>query len=548
MEEELRSALEENQSANEELQSANEELETSKEELQSTNEELTTLNDELTNRNMELVQLSSDIQNLFDSTKMPVIMVGRDLCVRRFTPIAKKVWNLISTDIGRRITDINPNIKVARLEEMLLDAVDHLKTSEQEVPEKSGQWYSLTVYPYKTTENKIDGAVIALADITVIKHAEEQINKVREYFENIVGSVPDPMVVMDKNLLVQTANRAFYHDYKVSIKRTEDRFIYELGNGQWNIPELLKRLKGVISKDLILDDFEITHQFQHIGERTVAVKARVIAENIAGKKLILMSIVDITARRKMEEALKQSKEFAEAANRSKSEFLTNISHDLRTPLNAILGFCSLLGTDIAVDKRPQMVKIMKDQSRDVLSLLNEILDASRLEARKSVFRDEAFILEDIVTTAVESMRVQVGTKKIRVACSYDKSIPRLKGDPIRVGQILNNLLSNALKYTEEGKISIKVGRAPGKINKGQCRIRVVIKDTGMGIPRGRQPYIFDPFIRAHEFMKSKDVAGHGLGLFIAKSFANLMGGDIRAVSEEGKGSEFVATLNFKIAG
>jgi len=215
MGEELCSVLEELQSANEELQSSNEEMETSKEELQSTNEELTTLNDELSSRNAELVILSSDIQNLFNSTRMPVIMIGRDLCIRRFTPMAQKLWNLIATDVGRRITDINPNIQIPHLEEILFEAIDNLRISELEVQEKNGCWYSMTVYPYKNIENKIDGAVITLFDIHEIKLAKEKIGAIGEHFKNIVETISEPLIVLTKDLRVKTVNEAFYTTFEV---------------------------------------------------------------------------------------------------------------------------------------------------------------------------------------------------------------------------------------------------------------------------------------------------------------------------------------------
>jgi two-component system, chemotaxis family, CheB/CheR fusion protein len=163
--EELRSANEEIQSSNEELQSINEELETAKEELQSTNEELTTVNDELRNRNDELSQLNSDLNNVLGSVNIPIIMLGNDLRIRRFTPMAEKIMNLIPADIGRPVTDIKPNVKLPDLKHVIARVLDSLEIQENQVEDDQGKWYSMKVRPYRSLDNKIDGVVIIFFDL-----------------------------------------------------------------------------------------------------------------------------------------------------------------------------------------------------------------------------------------------------------------------------------------------------------------------------------------------------------------------------------------------
>jgi two-component system, chemotaxis family, CheB/CheR fusion protein len=159
------SAGEELFSRNEELQLMNEELETAKEELQSTNEELTTLNDELSNRNLEMMQLTSDLDNLLISVQIPIVMVDRTLMVRRATPAARNTFNVLPTDIGRRITELRPNIDIPDLENILRDVTETLNTHERKVKGVEGREYSLRVRPYRTTDDKIDGAVITLVEL-----------------------------------------------------------------------------------------------------------------------------------------------------------------------------------------------------------------------------------------------------------------------------------------------------------------------------------------------------------------------------------------------
>ena len=162
--EESRSANEEIQSSNEELQSINEELETAKEELQSANEELTTVNEELQNRNDELTLLNNDLNNLLSSVNIPIVMLSDDLRIRRFTPMAEKVMNLIPGDLGRPITDIKPNIKLGDLKQSILNVIDTLRIEETEVEDRDGKRYAMTIRPYRTTDNKIEGVVIVLLD------------------------------------------------------------------------------------------------------------------------------------------------------------------------------------------------------------------------------------------------------------------------------------------------------------------------------------------------------------------------------------------------
>jgi two-component system CheB/CheR fusion protein len=172
--EELKAASEEIESSNEELQSTNEELETAKEELQSTNEELTTLNEELSNRNLEMMQVNSDLNNLLSSIQLPIVMVDNTLTVRRATPLARQAFNILSTDIGRPLSELRPNVDIPDLEKILREVIQTLAMQEREVTDKEGHGYLLRVRPYRTSDNKIDGAVIALVDIDGRRHERKE--------------------------------------------------------------------------------------------------------------------------------------------------------------------------------------------------------------------------------------------------------------------------------------------------------------------------------------------------------------------------------------
>ena len=290
--EEFKAAHEEVLSANEELQSTNEELETAKEELQSTNEELTTLNEEMQNRNAELGSANNDLLNLLGHVDIPVVMVSNDLRIRRFTPPAQKLLNLLPGDIGRRLGEIRPNLEVEDLEALAREAIRHATSHQREVRTSEGGWQMLKVRPYKTWDNRIEGAVISLQDVDALKRTLDQ---TREYADTIVESAREPILVLNAALQVTAANPAFYKTFEVTPEETEGRLIYELGNGQWDIPKLRELLEEIVPRNSRVDDFEMSHDFPHLGARDMQLNARRV-ELQAGHPFILLAIEDVTEK------------------------------------------------------------------------------------------------------------------------------------------------------------------------------------------------------------------------------------------------------------
>ncbi len=292
--EEFKSVNEEVLSANEELQSTNEELETGKEELQSTNEELTTLNEEMQNRNAELISANNDLLNLLGQVDVPVVMVSRDLRIRRFSPPAQKILNLLPSDVGRRLGQIRPNLDLDDLEPLVRKVIDLSRREEREVRTKEGIWYSLHVRPYETVDHKIEGAVISLQNVDALKRLVEQ---TREYADAVIENARMPTLVLDGELRVSIANPAFYRVFNVSPDETENRLIYQLGNGQWNIPALRQLLQEIVPRNSSVDDFEMRHDFPGLGPREMVLNARRV-ELHKGHPFILLAIEDVTEARK----------------------------------------------------------------------------------------------------------------------------------------------------------------------------------------------------------------------------------------------------------
>ena len=288
--EEFKSVNEEVLSANEELQSTNEELETAKEELQSTNEELTTLNEEVQNRNAELSSANNDLLNLLSQVDVPVVMVSRDLCVRRFSPPAQKILNLLPSDVGRRLGQIRPNLDLQDMEPIVREVIERSTAQQREVRTKEGAWHILHVRPYETWDHKIEGAVISLQNIDALKRLVIQ---TREYADAVIENARIPTLVLDGDLRVTVANPAFYRAFGVSREQTENRLIFELGNRQWNIPRLRQLLEEIVPRNSRVDDFAMSHDFPGLGPRDMLLNASRV-EMQKGNPFILLAIEDVT--------------------------------------------------------------------------------------------------------------------------------------------------------------------------------------------------------------------------------------------------------------
>jgi two-component system CheB/CheR fusion protein len=288
--EELRSANEEIQSSNEELQSINEEMETTKEELQSTNEELATVNDELESRNLELSQLNNDLSNLIGSVNLPIVIVGQDLRIRRFTPPVEKLLDLTAPDIGRPIGEVRPNFNLPDLGKQIREVIDTVRTRQFDMQDRDGHWYSVRIQPYKTMDNQITGATVVLIDVDQVKKSLEAASAARDYAESIVSAMRYPLLVLDRDLRVVSASAAYLNTFQVTARETLGNLLYRLGNGQWGIPQLRAKLEDTATHGTTFDDFSITHVFEKIGSRTVSISGRPIPAGTGTAAMVLMQI------------------------------------------------------------------------------------------------------------------------------------------------------------------------------------------------------------------------------------------------------------------
>jgi two-component system, chemotaxis family, CheB/CheR fusion protein len=539
--EELQSANEEALSANEELQSVNEELETSKEEIESSNEELATVNDELNDRNLELSRLNNDLNNIFDNVEMPVLLIDRDMRIRRFTKDAQRVLNFDAGDVGRPISHLQVSFNLPDIESLVTEAIDSLAVQEREIQDPLGRWFSLRVRPYKTLENNVDGAILTLVDIDTIKRA-------RTLAQDIVDTLREPLLVLDAELRVQAATRSFYQIFQVSPEVTENRFFSELGNGQWNNPQLRSRLEQVLEKDEGFSDYAITYYFEDIGSRMLRLNARRLLQDSERKPLILLAIEDVTTREELQQTLVNRaeqvgrEEELARANRNKDQFLAMLAHELRNPLAPLANAVEILATretdaaDIEVAR-----KVVQRQLQHVTRMIDDLLDVSRIDQGKIELRKRQTDLVSILKGAIELSRKYLQDRRQTLDFPVPDETIYLEADEIRLEQVFGNLLNNASKFSDPGAV-ISMRTEVVATPDGARNVIVRVRDTGVGIDSEVLPHIFELFFQGNRSL-DRSHGGLGIGLTLAQRLVGLHGGSVEARSEGPKrGSEFIVQL------
>ncbi len=577
--EELQASNEETTSANEEMQSVNEELETSKEELESSNEELATLNEQFAGRNTELNQLNSDLNNLHANLNTAILVVGRDLTIRRFTALAEGVFNLLASDMGRPMRSLRHNLEFAGLEELLAGVIDSASAAEREVQDKAGRWFLLRACPYLTLDNTIDGAVLMLVDIDALKRAEQKAKQAHDFAQAVIEAVP-PLLVLDEGLRVQVANDSFYRTFHVTPAQTENRLVYDLGNRQWDIPALRKLLEDVLPRNSSFNQFEATHEFETIGRRTMLLSGR----RIEGPKTIVLSIEDITERKEAEVALGQAKDALADYSSELEHFSHALAHDMRAPLRTIHGFAGMLEEkcagcqDASALDWLHRIKVAADRFDGLVRDALRYSETIRRELPMAPV-DLAELLGGILDTYPNLQPPDVEIK-------WDLGNVVVMGNEAALTQVFSNLLGNAVKFVAPGvKPSVRIWaeemrnaqcamRNPQEVRSAECgvrnpaecpmpkpdsapdprpstldprpstldprpstlgTVRIWVEDNGIGIPKEALAQIFGMFKRLH---RESEYPGTGVGLAIVRKAAQRMGGQTGVESEVGKGSRF----------
>jgi PAS domain S-box-containing protein len=252
------------------------------------------------------------------------------------------------------------------------------------------------------------------------------------------------------------------------------------------------------------------------------------------------SFRDVTARRAAEEEVRKAKEAAEAANRAKSDFLDNVSHEIRTPLNGVLGLARLLLSEPLTEQQRKYVQLAEGSAASLLELINDLLDLGKIESGRMDLEDQPFRLDELVAQLGDLYRLRADEKGLHFVVDVDARVPKaVSGDAVRLRQILNNLLSNATKFTSQGEVGLVVGRAD--TGRGSDMLWFTVYDTGIGIPFDVQQRLFTRFTQADP-STARTYGGTGLGLAIVKQLCEMMGGSVLLQSEPGRGSSFRCEL------
>jgi two-component system, chemotaxis family, CheB/CheR fusion protein len=533
--EEYRASHEELLSLNEELQSSNEELETSKEELQSLNEEMVTINRQLEEKNAELRSTNADLNNFFVSTPVPIIFLDRDLRVRRFTPAAVEVMRLVPSDVGRSLEHIKERFHDERLLTDAKKVLENLSPITIEVATDDGRSYLRSVLPYRTEEDRIDGVHISFLDITAQKAAAAEIDESRIYAEAIVDTVGRPLVVLDANLHVVSANESFFETFEVSRDETLNQRIYDLGNRQWDIPTLRHLLEKLLPGALEIKDFKVEHAFDRIGLRVMRLNARLMRRS-GRPTLILLAIDDVTERSRAEEMVKQHAAALAEEHRRKDEFLAMLGHELRNPLTALMTGLEILGR-VSAERANELRAMMVRQAQRLGAILDQLLDISRVISGKVALSKQRMDVAEAIRAAAETVQplLEAQRHELTLALSPEKSA-FVMGDATRLAQVMENLLANAIKYTNPG------GRIGVTLEADEDKVRIVVRDTGIGIAAEFLPHVFEVFTQSPRTL-DRAAGGLGLGLPLVHRLVEMHGGKVEASSAGlGQGSEFVVTL------
>jgi PAS domain S-box-containing protein len=534
--EDLRAANEELMSVNEELQSSNEEMETSKEELQSLNEELTTANAQLESKITELAATNDDLDNLLVSTKIATIFLDTELLIRRFTPAAQGLFNLIAGDVGRPIADIAQRFTDPKLLEDAAAVVRHPTTAKVEVRGHDGRSYMRQVLQYRTRSGRTEGVVITFSDV-----AAEALEEARRYAEAIVDTVREPLLVLDEQVRVLSANRSFYATFNVSKEETEGRSLYELGNHEWNIPKLRVLMGRILPRQQVLNDFVVTYPSTTIGQRTMLLNARVLRRG-GRPDLILVAIEDVTERKRAAAALRDNearqrtehevrKRHAELAHGLRittiGELASGLAHELNQPLSAIANGVEACARYVRAGKgQPKrLLALLEDATAEALRAA-EIVEHLRGFIQKGQPRFERTDLREIARVVPQLLAHEVERAKIRFQLDVGSRPLPIRADRIQIEQVVVNLVQNAIDAVHGLRGRKREIHLQVRILNGRAKLSVT--DTGNAVSAETSERLFEPFFTTKP-------RGLGMGLAISRSIVEAHGGRIWAEHPQNDG-------------
>ncbi|TSK05849.1 MAG: PAS domain S-box protein [Geobacter sp.] len=416
-------------------------------------------------------------------------------------------------------------------------AVEH-----DELREKDGTWISKSLTPLKDDRGRVYGLLGVLTDITFRKKAEEQLKESEERF---------------RNTFEQAAVGICHIALSDILIRINSRFCDILGYGQdelmgWTLEQTIhpedrtadqSHLSRLINREIDNYSIEI-RQIRKDGSLVWVNLTKSLVCAPGGEPKYLIGVVeDVTAKREALE-LRRERDLVQAASRAKSEFLANMGHEIRTPMNAVMGLSRLaLKTELTAKQRDYLEKICSS-SRTLLNIINDILDFSKIEAGKVELEKTELSLHEVLGNISDMHHLKAQEKGIEFRVRLAPELPKkLMGDPLRLTQVLNNLIGNALKFTQRGEVVLAV--KPVGHGEGEVAVEFSVQDTGIGITPEQMERIFTPFTQA-DSSTTRRFGGTGLGLSISRQLVELMGSELKVHSVPGAGSSFFFTVGFAL--
>ena len=401
------------------------------------------------------------------------------------------------------------------------------------------RWFEVYAWPALDERGHIIGAMGTLNDVTVRRDAEEKLREQLHFNKMLIETLPNPMFFKDCEGRYLGVNKSWESYFGLQREACLGKRDGELMPGRTCV-DLHQQRDAELMQQPGMQSYEARTGYGEEVRDAMFYKATFL--NIDGSVAGIIGVVtDISERKRYEHELEQAKELAEAASQAKSEFLANMSHEIRTPMNGILGMTEIaLGTELDAQQR-EYLSMVKISAESLLTIINDILDFSKIEAGKLAINEEDFDLRESLDDLVRSLAVRAKEKGLALTCDVADNIPRyIRSDPVRVGQVVVNLIGNAIKFTATGSVAASVSLA--QVNAQGMLLMFEIRDTGIGIAPEKLAIIFDSFSQA-DTSTTRKYGGTGLGLTISGRLAQMMGGKIWVESTSEQGSIFRFTCH-----
>jgi two-component system, chemotaxis family, CheB/CheR fusion protein len=539
---ELTAANDEIHSSNDELRRANEELQTSEEELQSSNEELNAVNHELQNRNRELARLGDDLENLLSSTTIPILMLDNDLRIKRITPAAEKSFNVRPIDMGRSVCELRLRLSAPNLHALIRRVIDTSTGDEIELQDREDRWHVLRVRPYRTADNRMEGAVLAMIDIDQLRRAQKAAEMARQFAESVIEAVQTPLLVLRGDLRVRSANHAFLAAYGLQAADVESRTLADIGGAQWRLPALHIALQRILRNETGSEYLECEQDIQKAGRRNVLIHARRIRQE--GENEILVAIQDVTAQKHAEHVMIDEQERLKRSVRLTAEELQQTEtalHESEDALRRSRGDLRALTASLLNAHEQERRRVSRELHDDVsqnmaklqfdIETLEQALPAGLSEEKRRLLliRDSAGQLSNdlrriayaLHPSALDHLGLTVAlraygrefSKRTRIPVKFITArVPAKVPQEISSSfyRITQEALRNVLKHSSAGSVCIR-------LTGGNNNLTLVIRDNGPGFER--------------EAIRGKN----GLGLISMEERARLISGTFQLETRPGHG-------------